>query len=82
VQAIRNLLFYFSPLIGAALGGLIGLEFNAFVWIVEVGIGFGLGCLVSLVMIALSVRARFKQDPQLTATGLAKPNAPKRSDSE
>ena len=79
VQAVRNFFFYFSPLLGALAGGLIGLSYNAFFWVFEVLIGFGAGCAVSVCMIALSVRARFKADPSLTRDALAKAAAKTRA---
>ncbi len=79
VQALRNFFFYFSPLLGALAGGLIGLSYNAFFWVFEVLIGFGAGCVVSVCMIALSVRARFKADPSLTRNALEKTAAKTRS---
>lgn len=72
MQRVRNFLFYFSPLLGAALGGVIGLGYNTFSAIVEVLIGFGAGCVFSVVMIVLSVRARFKSDVTLTQSALEK----------
>lgn len=75
MQTFRNVLFYCSPLLGALLGGWIGLSYNAFIWVVEVLIGFGVGCLVSASMIMFSIRARFKSDVSLTRNALDKDNS-------
>ena len=75
VQIVRNIFFYFSPLIGAVLGWWIGLSHNIFSSLIESLIGFGGGCLVSIVMIVLSVRARFKSDVTLTQNTLGKESA-------
>jgi zinc transporter ZupT len=66
MQTLRNIFFYFSPLIGAFLGWYIGKYCNMFLNFVEILIGLGAGCVVSIVMLVLSVRARFKADPGLT----------------
>jgi hypothetical protein len=66
MQTLRNILFYFSPLVGAFLGWFIGQYCNMFLDLVEVLIGLGAGCVVSIAMLILSVRARFKADPGLT----------------
>ena len=72
MQALRNFFFYFSPVLGAVLGVWIGLSFNFFAAVIEMLIGFGVGCLASIAMIALSIRARFKADPHLTRSVLEK----------
>lgn len=80
MQSVRNFLFYFGPLLGALAGGILGLSYNAFIWFFEVVIGFGAGCVLSVVMIAWSVRARFKSDPGLMRSNLdkAREDQPKR----
>ncbi|MEY4484860.1 MAG: hypothetical protein RL693_2312 [Verrucomicrobiota bacterium] len=83
MQTARNLLFYISPLVGAVLGGVIGLAFSKFFWVFEVLFGFAVGCGVSIMMIVWSVRARFRSDPSLMEVELRKANREKpKSDTE
>lgn len=83
MQSARNFLFYVSPLVGAVLGGLIGLSFSKYLWVFEVLFGFAGGCVMSVLMIAWSIRARFRSDPSLTKVHLKKTNLAKtKSDSE
>lgn len=74
MQSVRNFLFYISPLVGAVLGGLIGLYFNKYLWVFEVLFGLAGGCVVSGLMIVLAVRARFKSDPSLMKVDLKNHN--------
>lgn len=74
MQSVRNFLFYVSPLVGAVLGGLIGLFFNKYIWVFEVLFGLAGGCVVSGLMIAWSVRARFNSDPSLMNVDLKNHN--------
>jgi hypothetical protein len=73
MQAIRTVLYYLSPLGGAVLGGVIGLSYHPFIWAIEVLIGFVAGCVLSVLMIILSIRARFKSDVSLTQNTLINP---------
>ncbi len=77
MQSLRNFFFYFSPLVGALIGGGLGFALHVFAWIPGAGVGFGIGCAVSALMIVLSIRARFKSDPSLTRSTLGKRAAPK-----
>lgn len=70
MQTVRNFLFYFSPLAGAVMAGIIGLSYNKFFWVFEVLFGFVGGCLLSIMMIIMSVRARFRSDPSLMKINL------------
>lgn len=70
MQTVRNFFFYFAPILGGVLGGVIGMGYHTWFWLLEVLIGFGAGCLVSGMMIAFSIRARFKSDVTLTRSGL------------
>jgi hypothetical protein len=72
MQSVRNFFFYFSPIIGAVIGGRIGLRFHDLAWIIGAALGFGLGCGFSILMIVLSIRARFRADPGLTRSTLGK----------
>ncbi len=81
MQTLRNFLFYSSPLLGAVVGWWIGRSYNAFTEIVDIAFGFGVGCAISILMIVLSVRARFRSDVTLTRTALHK-DTPKPSDSQ
>lgn len=72
MQSVRNFLFYFSPLAGAVIGGLLGYELHVFAWLPGALVGLGAGLAVSLVMLVLSIRARFKADPTLTRSNLEK----------
>jgi uncharacterized membrane protein len=75
MQTVRNMLFYFSPLAGALLGGLIGFYLHVFALIVGLLAGFGIGCAVSVLMVVVSIRARFKSDVSLTQNPLEKESA-------
>lgn len=81
MQTLRNFLFSSSPLLGALVGWWIGRSYNAFTEVVDIAFGFGVGCLVSILMIVLSVRARFKSDVSLTRNALHK-DTTRQSDSK
>ena len=72
MQKIRTALFYLSPLGGGVLGWLIGLSSHAYIWAIEVLMGVGAGCLISVIMLVLSIRARFKSDITFTKNPLSK----------
>lgn len=77
MQSVRNFFFYFSPLGGALIGGVIGYWFHVFAWIIGAGAGFAFGCAMSALMIVLSIRARFRADPGLSQSTLGKTANPK-----
>lgn len=70
MQRIRSGLFYLSPLVGAVIGGVIGHSSEMFLWVVQILVGFVVGCAVSGVMLVLSIRARFKADANFTGNPL------------
>ena len=73
MQTVRNALYRFSPVGGALLGGVIGLSYHPFIWVIEILIGFVVGCVISGLMVVLSIRARFKSDVSLTQNPLVTP---------
>jgi hypothetical protein len=77
MQSVRNFLFYFSPVVGAFAGGVLGHRVHTFAWIIGAFVGLMAGCALSVSMIALSIRARFKADPSLLVSTLGKSARPK-----
>ena len=66
MQSLRNCLFYSSPLLGAVVAGVIGHPSGTFLWIMQILLGFVVGCAASCLMLILSIRARFKSDSNFT----------------
>lgn len=79
MQRIRNGLFYSSPFLGAVLGGVIGYSSDILLWVVQILLGFGVGCMASGLMLILSIRARFKSDANFTENPLKSSKNRKRS---